>query len=58
MISEWKLEQKKISTQLRSFEKDLLKVFAFNKTTTLKNEILSLRTQEEKRAFDQETENE
>ena len=58
MLSEWKTEQKKILTHLRSFEKDLLKTFAFNKTTTAKNEILSLRTQEEKRAFDRETENE
>lgn len=56
--NDWKAEYKQIKKKISSFEADILKLFPFIQTTTLKNELIQLYNNEEKCEFDRSKERE
>lgn len=56
--NDWKNEYKQIKKKVSSFEVDILKIFPFIQTTTMKNELIIMSTTEEKGNFDRAKERE
>ncbi len=56
--NEWKTEFKQIKKKINSFDTEILKLFPFIHTTTLKNELILLANNEEKSTFDRTKERE
>ena len=56
--NDWKSEYKQIKKKVSSFEVDILKIFPFIQTTTMKNELIIMSTNEEKGNFDRAKERE
>lgn len=56
--NDWKNEFKQIKKKVSSFEVDILKIFPFIQTTTMKNELIIMNTNEEKGNFDRAKERE
>ena len=56
--NEWKIEFKQIKMKINSFDTEILKLFPFIQTTTLKNDLILLTNNEEKTTFDRTKERE